>query len=561
VQPKIHTDGTIKYPIPRALLTAIETTEPTCYTQASKHAIWRAAMADEINALLKNKTWTLVPPSSQNLVGCKWVFRVKHNPDGTIQRHKARLVAKGFHQQQGINHTDTFSPVIKPATIRVVLSLAVSRGWSLRQLDVKNAFLHGLLKEDVYMTQPPGFINQSRPSHVCKLNKAIYGLKQAPRAWFHRMTCFLLSIGFVQSLVDSSLFVFQHEFHTIYFLLYVDDIVVTGSDDRLLQSFIDALGRGFDIKDLGNLHYFLGLQVTSHNKGVHISQLKYAYDLLVKHDMLLSKPVSTPMSAKDTLTSNDDALLPNPSVFREIVGSLQYLTITCPDIVFAVNSIAQFMSQPRIPHLVAAKRILRYIKGSLDHGLFFGPQHHPTYLAAYADANWAGCLESRRSTSGYLVYLGTNLVSWWSKKQPAIARSSAESEYRSLSHASAETTWLAYLLYELGACIQFPILLHCDNLSATYMASNPVFHARTKHIELDYHFVREKVALGSHRVCFIPSIDQPADLLTKPLHKNRHVLFTLKLVHAGPPSLREGVREIFSADCVTEERFPLLNQN
>ncbi|CAL9003048.1 unnamed protein product [Prunus brigantina] len=458
-------------------------------------------MVDEINALLKNNTWTLVPPSSfQNLVGCKWVFRVKHNSYGTIERHKVRLVAKGFHQQPGINYTDTFSPVIKPAIIHVVLSLVVSRDWSLRQLDVKNAFLHGFLKEDVYMTQPPGFIDPSLPSYVCTLNKAIYGLKQAPRAWFHRMTCFLLSVGFVHSLADSSLFVHQFEGHTIYFLLYVDDIVITASDDRLLQSFIDALGRGFDIKDLGNLHYFLGLQVTSQNKGVHISQLKYVYDLLQKHDMLLSKLVSTPMSTKAILTSNDGDLLSNPSVFQEIVGSLQYLTITRPNIAFAVNSNAQFMSQPRTPHLIAAKRILRYIKGSLDHGLFFGPQHHPTYLAAYAYADWAGWPDSHCSTSGYLVYLGTNLVSWCSKKQPIVARSSAESEYRSLSHASAESTWLAYLLYKLGARIQFPILLHCDNLSATYMASNPVFHARTKHIELDYHFVREKVALGSHRV-------------------------------------------------------------
>lgn len=187
--------------------------------------------------------------------------------------------------------------MIKPATIHVVLSLAMSKGWSLRQLDVKNAFLHGFLKEDVYMMQPPGFIDPSRPSHVCKLNKAIFGLKQAPRAWFHRMTCFLLSVGFVQSLADSSLFFFHHGCHTIYFLLYVDDIIVTGNDDRLLQSFIDALGRGFDIKDLRTLHYFLGLQVTSQHKGVHINQRKYAYDLLVKHVMLLSKPVGTPMSA------------------------------------------------------------------------------------------------------------------------------------------------------------------------------------------------------------------------------------------------------------------------
>ena len=224
-------------------------------------------------------------------------------------------MAKIFNQQRGIDYTNTFSPVVKPTTIRVVLSLVVSKSWSLHQLDVKNAFLHDILKEDVYTNQPPRFIDLSQSSHVCKLNKAIYSLKQAPRVWFHRMTCFLLSIGFVQSLANSSLFLFQLGCHTIYFLLYVDDIVVTSNNDRLLQSFIDALGRGFEIKDLSNLHYFLGLQVTSQNKGVHISQLKYTYDLLVKHDMLLSKPISTLMSAKAILTSNDGALFPNPSVF------------------------------------------------------------------------------------------------------------------------------------------------------------------------------------------------------------------------------------------------------
>ncbi|PRQ35279.1 putative RNA-directed DNA polymerase [Rosa chinensis] len=263
--------------------------------------------------------------------------------------------------------------------------------------------------------------------------------------------------------------------------------------------------------------------------------------------MLLTKPMSTPMSAKDSLTATDGALLDNPTEFRTLVGALQYLTITRPDIAFAVNSVSQFMSQPRLPHLVAVKRILRYVKGTLGHGLSFAPQHQPVHLFAYSDADWAGCPDSRRSTSGYLVYLGSNLISWCSKKQPTIARSSAESEYRSLAHACAETTWLGYLLYELGARIQFPILLHCDNLSATYMASNPVFHARTKHIELDYHYVREKVALGSHRVCFIPSVDQPADLLTKPLHKSRHFLLSSKLVRPEPPSLRGGVRETKSS--------------
>ena len=448
-------------------------------------------MAEEINALLKNNTWSLVPSSpKQNTVGCKWVFKVKRHPDGSVERFKAQLVAKGFHQQQGIDFHETFSPVIKPATIRTVISLAVSRGWSLRQLDVKNAFLHGFLTETVYMTQPPGFVDPSRQSYVCKLNKAIYGLKQGPRAWFQRMTSFLLSAGFIQSLADPSLFIFRHGPHTIHFLLYVDDILVTGSNDRLLQSFIDALSRGFDVKDLGPLSYFLGLQVTKNSKGVHFNQTKYAYDLLSKHDMLLCKPVSTPMSAKHDLSTAAGPLLVNPTEFRTIVGSLQYLTITRPDIAFAVNSVSQFMSHPRLPHLTAAKRILRYIKGNLDHGLFFAPQQQPVHLTAYSDADWAGCPDSRRSTSGYLVYLGSNLIFWCSKKQPTVARSSAESEYRSLSHACAETTWLGYLLYELGARIQFPILLHCDNLSATYMASNPVFHARTKHIELDYHYVR-----------------------------------------------------------------------
>ncbi|XP_024178244.1 uncharacterized mitochondrial protein AtMg00810-like [Rosa chinensis] len=357
-----------------------------------------------------------------------------------------------------------------------------------------------------------------------------------------------------------------HGPHIIYFLLYVDDIVVTGSNDHLLQSFIQCLGRGFDIKDLGPLHYFLGLQVTRHQHGLHLNQLKYAHDILSKNDLLLSKPASTPMSAKSNLSSTAGSLLEHPTTFRELVGSLQYLTITRPDIAFVVNMVSQFMSQPRVPHLIAAKRILRYVKGTLGHGLLFTSQRQPVTLSAYSDADWAGCPTTRRSTSSYRVFLGSNLISWCSKKQPTVARSSAESEYRSLAHACADTMWLGYLLYELGANIQFPVLLHCDNLSTTYMASNPIFHARTKHIELDYHYVREKVAVGSHRVCFIPSVDQPADLLTKPLHKHRHSLLSRKLVSPGPSSLRGDVRTTDSLHIsssnqasVTTTKTPPLN--
>ncbi|CAL9010097.1 unnamed protein product, partial [Prunus brigantina] len=253
----------------------------------------------------------------------------------------------------------------------------------------------------------------------------------------------------------------------------------------------------FDIKDLGPLSYFLGLQVLHQNGTLHINQLKYAHDLLQNANLLNSKPASTPLAAKVLLSVSDGALISNPTEYRELVGSLQYLTLTRPDISFAVNTVAQFM-------------------------------------------NWAGCPDSRRSTTGYVITLGTNLISWCSKKQPTVSRSSTESEYRALSHACAETNWLCSLLHELGVRLRFPVQLFCDNLSTTYMAANPVFHARTRHIELDYHFVREKVALGSHQVCFIPSVDQPADLFTKALHKSRHQLLSSKLVHPVTPSFRGG---------------------
>lgn len=539
----IRTDGTVRYPISQALIAAVSSSlEPTCFSQATRQPEWRKAMTEEFNALLKNQTWSLVPPSpSQNTVGCKWVFRIKRKSDGSIERYKARLVAKGFHQQPGLDYDETFSPVVKPATIRTVLSLAVSKGWPLRQLDVKNAFLHGLLQEEVYMSQPPGFIDPHRPSYVCKLHKALYGLKQAPRAWFHRFSSYLLQFGFHQSRADSSLFIYRHNGQVLILLLYVDDIVLTGSHSSLITSFLASLGHAFDITDLGPLRYFLGLEITSDSRGLHISQLKYTVDLLARSSMLECKPSSTPIAAKAQLSANDGDLLHDPSEFRRLVGCLQYLTLTRPDIAFAVNSVAQFMSAPREPHLIAVKRILRYLKGSLDFGIPIRPTAGVPQLRAFSDADWAGCPDTRRSTTGYLIFLGNNLISWCSKKQPTVSRSSAESEYRSLAHACAETVWLSYLLHELGQPLSFPVVLSCDNISAIYMANNPVFHARTRHIELDYHYIRERVALGSHRVSFVPSLDQPADLLTKGLLKPRHVLLRSNLVCPRPPSLRGGV--------------------
>ena len=300
-------------------------------------------MEQEYHALMKNKTWTLVsPPSRVNIIDSKWVFKVKKHADGSIERYKARLVAKGFKQRQGLDYEDTFSPVVKPTTIRLLLSLAVSRGWFLRQLDVQNAFLHGLLEEEVYMRQPPGFVDHTQPHHLCHLTKAIYGLKQAPRAWHARLASALRTHGFIPSTADTSLFLFHRPSVTMYLLVYVDDIVLVSSSPTAADALVTALGRDFAVKDLGQLHFFLGIEVAHQSRGsLALTQKKYSLDLLHRAGMLKCKPSPTPMSSTDTLSAADGALLSpeDATEYRSIVGGLQYLTITRPDLSFAVNRV------------------------------------------------------------------------------------------------------------------------------------------------------------------------------------------------------------------------------
>jgi hypothetical protein len=317
-KPKTKAYFASRHPIPSAMTALVASdAEPTCFTQASRSPQWRKAMLDEFNALLKQGTWTLIPPVPYaNIVGCKWVFKIKRHSDGSIERYKARLVAKGFHQQPGVDYTETFSPVVKPTTIRTVLSLAVSFGWPIHQLDVKNAFLHGSLMEEVYMAQPPGFVDPSRPKYVCKLRKAIYGLKQAPRAWFQRLNTFLMQVGFVQSRADSSMFTYHHGSTILVFLLYVDDIVLTGNSSPFIQSFIHTLSTEFELKDLGKLHYFLGIEVSYLSNGIHLSQNKYTLELLQRGDLLECKPCSTPIAAKTQLSAHTGAPLSDPSLYR-----------------------------------------------------------------------------------------------------------------------------------------------------------------------------------------------------------------------------------------------------
>ena len=403
-------------------------------------------MQDEYNALQSTGTWSLVPfHSHQNIVGCKWVFRVKKHPNGTIDRYKARLVAKGFHQQAGLDYKETFSPVAKPVTIRILLSLAVQSDWFLNQLDISNAFLHGELQEDVYMQQPPGFSDPNYPNHVCKLRKSLYGLKQAPRAWFDKLFAVLKSLGFHQSQSDASLFVIQVPVPVIV-LVYVDDILVTGPNPAACQSFIQKLSTIFPVKDLGPLHYFLGLEVQRSSAGLFLHQSKYILDLLQKTNMEGAKPCLTPLGS--IKLDHTGPLLPDPLRVQIHCRCLAILTWTRPDLSFAVNQVCQFMHAPREPHLQAAKRILRFLKATVSHGLWF--KKGDIHLTAYSDADWAGCLFDRRSTSGYCIFLGSNLISWSAKKQPTVARSSTEAEYRSLAHTAAEMTWICKVFKDLG---------------------------------------------------------------------------------------------------------------
>ncbi|BBH08831.1 hypothetical protein Prudu_021147 [Prunus dulcis] len=399
----------------------VEPDAPYSYKVASYSAEWRQAMQEEIEALQSQGTWSLEPnPGNKNIVGSKWLYKIKKNSDGSVARYKARLVAQGFSQQPGLDFGETFSPVVRHTTVRLVLSLAAMNQWSLRQLDVKNAFLHGDLEEEVFMRQPQGYEDPAHPEYVCKLKKSLYGLKQAPRAWNAKFTGYLPALGFKISQSDPSLFVKHEGSDVIMLLLYVDDIILTGSNADLVQSVVDNLSSVFEMKDMGRLAYFLGLQIAyPASGGLFVSQTKYAKDLLHKAGMQSCRACSTPCKPHNQILTDCGEPLSDPTMFRSVVGALQYLTFTRPDLAYAVNTVCQYMNNPTDVHWLLVKRILRYVQGTLCLA---------SILRAYSDADWAGDINTRRSTTGFVVFLGPNPISWQSKKQGSVSRSSTEAE-------------------------------------------------------------------------------------------------------------------------------------
>lgn len=352
-----------------------------------------------------------------------------------------------------------------------------------------------------------------------------------------KLSSCLLQWGFKS---DTSMFIFSQHSVLVIILIYVDDILVTGNNLVFIRNFTRSLNDLFALKDLGDLSYFLGIEVRRDSHSLHLSQSKYFLDILQRATMQDCKPVATPMASGTALSLNDGELLPDPKEYRSLVGALQYCTLTRPDLSFVVNKVCQFLHAPTSVHWNAVKRILRYLKSTITLGISFTRSDH-TSLVCYTDADWATCPDDRRSTSGYCVFLGNNLISWSSAKQKVVSRSSAESEYRGMSNATAELIWVQSILSEVGISSSAPPLLLCDNISATYLAANPVFHNRSKHIEIDHHFIRERVSRKQLLVRFVPSEDQIADVMTKPLLTARFQSLRSKLtVLSRPASLAGG---------------------
>lgn len=488
---------------------------PVTVAEAMRDSKWTRAMEEELKALEKNQTWRLVElPNGKRAVGCRWVFTIKYKPDGTIERYKARLVAKGYTQTYGVDYQETFSPVAKLNTVRVLLSLAANLDWPLHQFDVKNAFLHGNLEEEIYMDLPPGFEHKEKTKMVCRLKRSLYGLKQSPRAWFGRFSSAMKRYGFSQSNSDHTLFLKHRKNKVTALIIYVDDMIITGDDSEEILRLQRRLADEFEMKDLGGLKYFLGIEVARSKRGIFLSQRKYVLDLLAEVGMLDCRPADTPMVQNHKLGEYPDQVPANKERYQRLVGRLIYLSHTRPDIAYAVSVVSQFMHAPSVDHMSAVDRILRYLKSAPGKGLMFAKNGHLD-VQGYTDADWAGNQTDRRSTSGYLTFVGGNLVTWRSKKQNVVALSSAEAEFRGISKGLCELLWLKKLLTELGYCPQREMELFCDNKAAIDISHNPVQHDRTKHVEIDRHFIKENLDAKVIRIPFVKSEDQLADVLTK----------------------------------------------
>jgi hypothetical protein len=491
---------------------------------------WKEAAQQEYDAIMNNEVWELVdPPPGAPIVRCKWVFRVKQRSDGSVERYKARLVAKGFDQREGINYDKTFANVAKLTSVRVLFALATVENWEVFQIDITCAFLHGDLKETVYMEQPEGFRVKGQERKVCLLRKSLYGLKQAPREWYQKLDSFLLSLGFQRCYSDHSLYILRADRSILIVAVYVDDMLLITNDVPRVDQLKRDLAQTFAMKDLGPVEYYLGIKVERDREKrlTWLSQGTFVDKVAERFHLQDAKPVSTPMELGTKLSLDmapkskveKDYMLRVP--YASAVGSLMYAAMgTRPELAYTVGQVSRFSSNPGKQHWEATKRAIRYLKGTNGSKLTFSGSMG-TQIVPYSDADFSSCPDTSKSTTGSVITLAGGAVSWKSKKQSIIAQSTTESEYVAVAEATKEVQWICGLLAELGFPQGVPTL-KVDNQSAIALANDPVLHERTKHIKRRYHFIREAVNNGDLKLEHCPTEEMLADVLTKPLGRDRH---------------------------------------
>lgn len=495
--------------------------------------LWKKAMSEEIMCFETNDAWELTDnvPNSSTVVPCKWVFKKKTSESGEV-KYRARLVAKGCVQKAGVDYDDVFSPVVRHSTLRLLIALAVRLDLKISHLDVKTAFLNGVLEQPVYMKQPEGFIVKNNEHKVYQLKKAVYGLKQSSRAWNAKVNEVLSTLGYNKSKHESCLFIKKDRNSLTLVALYVDDFFVFSNDCKNVEFLKSKLSSEFEIKDLGEAKQCLGVKITRDykNNEIFLDQESYIDQVLRNFGMENCKTVNTPMESKvnaDKVLNSDINLSNLP--YQNLIGSLMYLAVlTRPDIAFAVNYLSQFNNNYSEYNWHCAKRILRYLKCTKHYKLkFVKGTITDIDLEGFVDSDWAND-HDRKSYTGYVFKLNGGPISWQSCKQKSTALSSTEAEYIGLSEASKEAVYLRNILGEL---IEFKdsVMLYNDNQSAQKLASNPVFHKRSKHIDVRYHFVRECVSNNLITICYQQTDEMVADILTKGLAKVKHIYFVKRL--------------------------------
>ncbi|KMQ89570.1 retrovirus-related gag-pol polyprotein [Lasius niger] len=503
-------------------------TEPKSLSEAladKNKEEWINVMKDEMASLKRNQTWELCElPKGREAISCKWIYKLKTDEKGNITRYKARLVAQGFCQKYGTDYDEVFAPVAKQTTFRILLSIASKEKMIVRHLDAKTAFLNGKLEQSIYMKQPPGFNADNEENLVCKLKKGIYGLKQAARLWNDEVHKALINIGFERSKNDNCLYTKPEGSGWCYLLVYVDDIIVAAKSNQTVVEIKNQIAEKFDIQDLGNIKYYLGIEVIKDDNGTYyLCQSNYIKRIINEFDMIDAKISNVPMETGYIRTRRDtDELLLTNNRYRKLIGCLLYISIsTRPDIATSVSILSQRVSNPSQADWNESKRVLRYLKGTMMKKLALSKTNNEEFLHGYADADYAECRIDRKSNSGYVFFVNGGLVSWSCKKQPVVAQSSTEAELIALNEACNEALWLRKILADMHQSVEEATIIQEDNTSCIRLIERGCSSNRTKHVDTKYFAVSNHIKEKLIQCKQCTTEDMLADLLTKPLGTTR----------------------------------------